>query len=250
MSKLLIAILSLTLAPQATTRYPLRRFEVIRTNPQDIHRLPESVRRIFVDPVPDGEPVDSLDEATKRAGFAPRMLKSPAVVQWLVTDPVNEDAKISVADLTSALREAKITNVSIPQAWNGVTVNLQQSAGVLADYGDFFIAQAAPLALNVPVGFPLPQFLEVLFRVMGLNVSDAGALRQRFAANPSAFFPIPSRYDMDIRQVPLASGTGLLLQNGDKGGELALMWSTADRSYFLSGLLTEAQAIATANSLQ
>ena len=250
MAKLLIAILSLTLLPQATTRYPLQRFEVIRTDPEGIRRLPESVRRIFADPVPDGEPVDSLDEAAKRAGFAPRMLKSPTVVQWVVTDPVNEEAKISVAELMSALREAKITNVSVPEAWNNVIVNLQQSAGVLADYGDFLIAQAAPLTMNAPVGFSLPQFLEVLFRVLGLNASDAGALRQKFAANPSAFFPIPTRYDMDIRQVPLASGTGLLLQNADKGGELAFMWSAADRSYFLTGLLTEAQAIATANSLQ
>jgi hypothetical protein len=55
---------------------------------------------------------------------------------------------------------------------------------------------------------------------------------------------------MDIREVQLTSGPGLLVQNAGKGGELAFMWSTTDRSYFLSGLITEDEAIALANSLQ
>jgi hypothetical protein len=54
---------------------------------------------------------------------------------------------------------------------------------------------------------------------------------------------------MDNRQVEVTGGHGLILQNAEKGGELAFMWSTAERSYFLFGLLTEAQAIADANAL-
>jgi len=54
---------------------------------------------------------------------------------------------------------------------------------------------------------------------------------------------------MDNRHVTLAAGSGLLLQNAEKGGEIALMWSDGDRSFFLSGLLSEAQAIAAANEL-
>jgi hypothetical protein len=55
---------------------------------------------------------------------------------------------------------------------------------------------------------------------------------------------------MDIREVQLGAGPGMLLQNAEKGGELALMWSDADRSYFLTGLVTENQAIAIANSVK
>ena len=55
---------------------------------------------------------------------------------------------------------------------------------------------------------------------------------------------------MDIRGVKLTSGSGILLQNADKGGELALMWSDADRSYVVTGLMTETQAIALANSVK
>ena len=70
------------------------------------------------------------------------------------------------------------------------------------------------------------------------------------AANPAVFFPIPTQYEMDIHEVRLNSGSGLLLQNGSKIGDLALVWSTADYIYFLTGALTETQAIELVNSIQ
>ncbi len=240
---------SRSLAQQSQNQFPLKRFEVIRVNPADIDRLPPSLRPIFVDPVPDAEPVDSLDEAAKRAGFGPRLPKSAAMPQLGVIDPVRQQAQINVGDLTAALRDAKAGNVAVPPAWDGVVIGVEQMPGVLADYGKFFIAQAPPLTLNAPAGFPLDQLLETLFRVVGMNAAEARNLRQKFAANPAAFFPIPTRYEMDIREIRLTSGSGLLLQNGDRIGELALMWSSGDRSYFLSGLIPEDQAIAIANSI-
>lgn len=234
-------------APQQVLQ--LKRFEVIRLNSDDVRRLPSSVRPIFSDPAPDGELAKSLDEAAKRAGFTPRLLKSPKVDEIAVVNPVNAEIKIGVLELTTALEEAKARDVLVPPAWNAISIALHQDRGILTGYGDFFIVQAPPLTMNAPAGFPLDQFLEVLFRIAGINAIDARLLRQNFAATPAAYFPIPTRYEMDNRQVRLAAGSGLLLQNADKGGELALMWSDGDRSYFLSGLLTEAQAIATANEL-
>ena len=76
------------------------------------------------------------------------------------------------------------------------------------------------------------------------------AIRGRFTANPAAFFPIGARFEMDIHDVRLNSSIGVLLQNGDKVGELALAWNGADRSYFITGQLTEAQVIEMANSLR
>jgi hypothetical protein len=92
--------------------------------------------------------------------------------------------------------------------------------------------------------------MEVIFRTLGINAKDASALRQRFAANATAFFPIGARYEMDIHEVRLNSGSGVLLQNADKVGELAMAWSTADRSYFITGQLTEQQVMEIANSIQ
>src|SRR5262245_13759393 len=233
--------------PQVVT---LKRFDVIRVNPDDLRRLPSSVRSLFADPVPDGEGVRDLAEATRRAGFTPQLLSGKTPVRVFITNLVNEEVKINVAALREALRAAKVEGVTVPADWDGVVIVLQHQPGILVDYGDFYLAQGAPSTMSTPQGFPLAQALEVMFRVIGISASQARILREQFAANASAFLPIAPRFEMDIRQVPMASSTRLLLQNADKGGELAFMWSAGDRSYFLTGLVSEDQAIAFANSLQ
>src|SRR5207244_810506 len=162
-------LLVLLLALQSQQAIKLKRFEILRVDPAGMNRLPPSLRAFFADPVPDAEPVASLNEAAMRAGFTPRLPKSATPIQLGVTDPVHTDAR---------------------------------------------------------------------------------TLRQKFAANPALFFPIPIPYEMDIHEVRLNSGPGLLLQNGSKIGDLALVWSTADHIYFLTGALTETQAIELVNSIQ
>ena len=244
-------LLSSSTWQQPPQTVPLKRFEVIRVNPEDLERVLSPLRAIFAGPLPDdASPVANPDEAARRAGFTPRLPSSAKTPELLVIAPVHEEMRIRAADLTAALQQAKVSNVAIPPAWDGVTFELQQGRGVLADYGEFFIAQAPPLTLTAPAGFPLDQFLEVLFRAAGMTAMDARNLQQKFASSPAAFFPIPPRYEMDIHEVQLTTGKGLLLQNADKGGELALMWSSPDRSYFISGLMTETEVIALANSVR
>jgi len=247
---LICAIRPLPASGQTEQTFSLQRFEVVRVNPNDFARVPASMRTILNNVIPDGQVVDGLDAAVKRAGFTPRILKSPAVSQFVVISPTKLDVSIRVDELTAALQNAKLSGVAIPQSWNGVVIKLRQDGGILTDYGDFFIAQSPPMTMLAPSSFPLDQFLEVLLRIAGIEAPLARTMRENFSKTPSAFVSIPGRYDMDNRQVPLASGSGLLLQNAEKGGELALMWSSGGRSYFLSGLLTEAQAVAAANDLQ
>lgn len=248
---LTVAIFCLpVLAQQKDQSFVLKRFEVVRLNPSDFSRVPPSMRPILNNVIPDGEVVQSLDAATKRAGFTPRMLKSPAVSQFVLITPTKFDVSIHVDELTAALQNAKVTGVVVPKAWDGVVIKVRQDGGILTDYGAFFIAQSPAMAMLAPPSFPLDQFLEVLFRIAGIDAATARTFRENFAKTPAAFVSIPARYEMDNRQVQLASGSGLLLQNAEKGGELVLMWSSGDRSFYMSGLMSEAQAIATANSLQ
>src|SRR5258708_32802912 len=108
------ALMAVLPAPQASGRFPLKMFQVIRLNPEAISRIPSSVRPIFVDPLPDAELVDNLEEATKRTGFTARLPaagalpSAPAKLRYGVTDPVRTEAKIGVADLRNALLEAKV----------------------------------------------------------------------------------------------------------------------------------------------
>jgi hypothetical protein len=235
---------------QDTTTIPLKRFAVIRVNQQDINRVPNDLRQIFADPVPDAEVVNSLNDATMRVGFTVRLPKSDKTPQFGVVAPISEELEIKVAQLRAALKDANAGDVTVPDAWDGVTIEVTQRPGVFADFGGFFVVQAPIQTMSVRSGFPMDQFIEVLCRILGMNAAQARAIRETFAATPMAFFPIPTRYDMDVHDAKLRAGTATLLQNGSKQGELALAWSDNDRTYFLSGQLTEAEAVSTADSIQ
>ena len=243
-------LLLILLALQSTQTVALKRFEVVRVDRAGIESLPASLRSIFADPSPGAEPVASQDEATSRIGMTPRLPKSTVKPEFGIMDSANGEATINVAELTTALEKSNATDISIPKDWDGVALKIQQAPGILADYGNFLLTQAPPLTMTVPAGFPVDRLMEVILRIMGINAKDASMIREKFKANPAAFFPIGTRFEMDIHDVRLNSGSGVLLQNGDKVGELALAWSTADRSYFITGQLTEAQAVEIANSLQ
>ena len=242
-------LLLLLIALQSTQTVALKRFQVVRINPQQSARMPKSLAAIFVDPVPNAEPVDTVEEAATRAGFTPRLPKSANKPEFGVMDPVRAEAKISAEELNTALKDATAADVTVPQGWENATISIQQSSGILADYGDFLITQSPPMTISGPQAVALDRFMEVVLRIAGVSAADAAAVRQKFSADPAALFPIPIRYNMDVHEVQLNSGPGLVLQNEDKVGQLALAWGTADRTYFLTGFLSESQVIDLANSI-
>src|SRR5262249_20429088 len=89
----ILSILAIVLAAQQTL--PLKRFEVIRVNSDGLRRLPESVRSLFVDPVPDGTLVDNLAEATQRVGFTPQLISGRTPERLFITEPVRQEAKVN-----------------------------------------------------------------------------------------------------------------------------------------------------------
>jgi hypothetical protein len=243
-------LLLILFALQSTQAVALKKFEVVRVNPSGMETLPESLRPIFADPTPGADAIDTVEEAAVRTGFTPRLPKSESKPEFGVIPPIHGEATINVNELNAALRNAQATDVVLPQDWNNVKITIQQAAGILADYGNFLLTQAPPLTITAPAGFPLDRFMEIVFRIVGMSAPDARALREKFATNPMVFFPIPPRFEMDIHETRLNSGSGMILQNADKIGDLAFAWSSADRSYFITGHLTEAQALEIANSLK
>src|SRR5262245_8304548 len=112
MRPILQTILAVALLVQQPPAFELRRFEVIRVNPDELRRLPPQMRVIFNDPVPDGELVDSIDQAAKRAGFTPRLLNGKTPQRVFVTNAINQEVRVSTAALSAALQEAKVANVN------------------------------------------------------------------------------------------------------------------------------------------
>jgi len=126
-------LLTLILALQSPQTIKLKRFEILRVDPEGMNRLPPLLRAIFVDPVPDAEPVASLNEAATRVGFTPHLPKSATPLQLGVTDPVRADARIEIAALNQALRDGTVTNLTVPQDWEAVPIAIERGPGVLAD---------------------------------------------------------------------------------------------------------------------
>jgi hypothetical protein len=174
----------------------------------------------------------------------------------------NYAGEIRVADLTSALREAGVTNVGVPQSWDGVEIGIEFGPTVYVNARGFMLIQFLPGQITMPPGFPMAQFIEVLLRIGGMSEFQAQTLAARMGTNPAILLGIPSDSQLNVREVPLRAGHAVLIENasgrpaspacapcpGPQG--LVLAWQTPNRVYILkSDGLTEARAVEVANSL-
>ena len=95
-------------------------------------------------------------------------------------------------------------------------------------------------------------FWRCCFGFAGMNAADAAALGNRSRERPAEFLLVAPRYRMNPREVQVASGAAVLLRysSDDRLERRTLVWNARDRAYFLSGYLTEVEAMAIANSLK
>jgi hypothetical protein len=255
---LLVAALPSTriYAQRLLARFDANRFEALPVAPGDFNRLPGSVRGVLVNPPIAHTPVANMEQAISRAGFVPRLPQSDGLGRPLqapkltLVDSIHKQSRISVDELRMALQREGIEGVLVPQSWDGAQIDVDESVGIAAEYDHIYLAQRLPLKLEAPQDFSLDQFLEVLFRIVGLNAAEAANLRQKYATHPADFLTVPPR--LPSHEVQLPSGPGLVLENfhGEYAEGMMLIWSTPDRVFFLTGKMAEAQAIAIAESLQ
>jgi len=206
-----------TLAQRPVARFTAVRFDVLSVGVDDLNRsLPESVRQVLLSPIPAETEVENLAEATRQAGFEARLLDSDALGNPLpqpvlsVVAPIHKESRIRVDELQNALNRAGV-GLTVPQHWDRALIEIDMSAGIAADYGDIYLAQRLPLKLDAPQGFPVAEFFEVLFRIIGLNTSDAAYLRQKFATHPGDFLLVAPHFQLKTREVQLDSSPAVLL---------------------------------------
>ena len=168
-----------TLARRLVARFTAVRFDVLPVGVDDLNKsLPDSVRQVLLSPIPAETEVENLAEATRLAGFAPRLPYSDGLGNSLpqpalsVVAPIHKESRIRVDELQTALNRAGV-RLTVPQHWDRALIEIDMSAGIAADYGEIYLAQRLPLKLDAPQGFPVDEFCEVLFRIIGLNASDA-----------------------------------------------------------------------------
>lgn len=233
------------------------RFDGLPLGREELIAVPESLRGILQRPNQTETSVSDLAQAARYAEFEPRPPQSNGQGQALpapklsVVAPSRIKATVRAGELQAAVARTHDTDLVIPLGWDGIGLEVNTSAGIIADYGGFRLPQRLPLEVRTPDNFPLDRFLEVLFRIGGMNATDAAALAKRSRGRPTEFLNVPPTLRITAREVRVASEIGILLDYASDDGvqRLSLAWSVPDRAYFLSAHLTEAEAIRIANSI-
>lgn len=220
------------LAQQLWYRLFLNRVDVIRI---DLSRLPLHAR-VMTNGLE--QTVQSLEEAEMRAGFRPD-LPPPGVLSMnpviKTTGPIVLVQTIHVRDIEAALNKVGASDVPVPTEWEGMQLRTEIGPMVAADYpDDVQILESRPIELSVSSGLPLEAFVETIFRSAGVSVWESRALAERFVANPAWLVDIPADEVVNVQEVSLRTGSGLLIEHLDRQGNVegaTVIHSTGERIY-------------------
>jgi hypothetical protein len=207
-------------------------------------------------------------EAARQAGFVPHfpdwdvLGQAHTFVELGLYGAQSTRVTLHVADLRNALRQKGISDLMIPEDWEGVEIEVEQSPVVYARVEDsLLVAQLRPFHVIAPAGFPIGKISEICLRLNGMPAEEARSVTEN--ASPNVLTAaIPPDADIDVREVALTSGPGVLIKNrtDKQAGEcmlcpgprdLVLAWVTSDRVYIIrSPWLNEELAIKLANSIR
>lgn len=229
----------------------------------DMDRLPRSLTEQQVRLTGATMPVGGLASAESIARFAPRLPDASiaaaagsaapgATPQLSVTGTITVESRVNVADLEAAAKSAGLADLRFPASWDGARIGIHSSPLVIADYPEFQLLQAMPLAITTPPDFDLAAFTEHVLRIGGLGADAARSFAARMAAAPFALLAISPEEEVRLREVKLRMGEGTIVHDLNDDGSLqrtTLVWTTADRIYVISSNLPDEQLIAIADSI-
>jgi len=224
----------------------------------DVDKLPRSLteQRIRIEGA--NMEVASVAEAAGYVGFTPRLpdgsLDAAAAGQprLQVAGAISMEVQVNVNELEAAARYARKFDVHFPIAWDGARIAVHSSPIVTADYMNFQLIQAMPLAITTPPDFDLGAFTERVLRLAGLDASAARSFSTQMAAAPFALVAISLDDDVTMRKVRLKAGEGTIVHDLTEDGGLqrtTLVWSTQDRLYAISSNLSDDEVIAIADAI-
>jgi hypothetical protein len=218
----------------------LGRVEVARVNFADV---PKALHVDLLQGSIFEVPVRSIDEAEREVGFRPTLPPS-GILSRTPSLGFNSTFEFGMtihrAELSRALEEAGVSGVELPPNWEGASVRLELGPIVNAYYGQVSLSQCRPFMLITSPGFDTARFLEVAFRILGVEEREARRISNRFAANPAWFWGIPRDKEVTIQEVSLRSGPGVYIETFDRRGlqvDAELIWNTPDRIYYASGII-------------
>lgn len=190
--------------------------------------------------------VPNLEEAQAKAGFLP-YLPSPHVLPGIpeitVTGSIFVEQTIHINEIQSALDREGVSDVQVPEQWNGLQLHTSIGPIVEASYsGDVQIQQERPIELFVSPGLPLQPFADVVFRSMGVPAWKAKVMARQFADHPAWIMDVPPDAVVSIHDLVLSTGPAFLLEEFDSRGAVkraTVIRCTDDRIYSVSSRSSE-----------
>lgn len=193
--------------------------------------------------------------AAWRAGFIPHMPYGgvTAIMADFSTMPATSfSATLHVTDMERTLRDAGVTDQSIPKEWDGAQIAVNVGPVIVASWnGGPALMQHRPVTLSAPPGFDFGMYWTLALRAAGVDREQAFNLAARMKTAPSMLLGISKDEKVAIREVRLHRGGATLIESLGAPGQVkvTLIWSAQDRFYLLGGAKSAEDAIRVANSI-
>jgi hypothetical protein len=187
---------------------------------------------------PEPRPVQSLEDASRLAGYTPRLPRLDAfasVPRYSVTDGVSGTLRLDTRGIRGLLARVGGASSEVPEAWNGAVLEVRVGPVVLADYGSTLLLQSRPFQLMTPPDFDLEAFYRIAFRSFGMSERDARTLSADLGISPAWLTFMPREDDALVHEFQTRSGTVLLIEEVYGHDKTLAVWSTPNRLYALFG---------------
>ena len=180
--------------------------------------------------------VASLDDASRIAGFTPR-LPAPDVFsaspEYSVTGITAGRVRLRTPALRYLVHEAGGAAGEVPEDWNGAVLEVRVGPVVIADYDGILLLQSQPFELITPAGFNLERFYRLAFRAFGIGEHEASALSTNLSISPALLMVMPEEERELVREFSTRFGTGVMIDGVYGPGRTLSIWSGSDRVYAL-----------------
>jgi hypothetical protein len=168
------------------------------------------------------------------------------------------------AILQSLLDALEITDVVVPPELNGSSVMVRLPPRVFTKYqrngvSQALLMQAHSPEITLPQGVQLPEIVEIVLRIMGMDLDEARRFAYSVDWRGTLLIPVPAQV-ASFREVELGRVKGLLIQckphttrpadsRWREQGNL-LLWSDDNKVYCLSGTIRSVDLVQMASSMQ
>ena len=187
---------------------------------------------------PEPRPVQSLEDASRLAGFTPRLPgldTFAAADRYSVTDAVSAILRLDAPGIRGLLVKAGGASSEVPDTWNGAVLEVRVGPVVIADFGSTRLLQSRPFQLMTPPDFDLEAFYRIAFRSFGMSDRNPRALSADLGISPAWLTFMPKEDDAFAHEFQTRSGTALTIEDVYGRGTTLAVWSTPDRLYALFG---------------